>query len=158
MPNPSTKAQLAPWCDARLLYLRPFVRNMQNLPPRDEVDEVRQLDADCRRLAARFVPELALAPVPVTAGDIGVDCLVLYDNLLALREAARTKQPGHATGGRPRKWDDLWDLHNEMKAADPEVKDQNIVGAYRRRYPKREKATVKTLRDLRQRRQREQNH
>ena len=53
-------------------------------------------------------------------------------------------------GGRPTKWDDLWDIDGEMRADDPKVTDREIARAYNRRYPRREKATAKTLRNLRQ--------
>ena len=46
---------------------------------------------------------------------------------------------------------DLWRIFLEMKAADPDVTDREVINAYHGRHPERPRVTTTTLRNLRYR-------
>ena len=78
-----------------------------------------------------------------------------------------TEGVGRRRGGRPREWDALWRVVEEMKSTDPHATDEQIVAAYNQRYShgiskgKRKKAGKKNLQDLRYdrtKRKRTQDH
>jgi len=62
-------------------------------------------------------------------------------------------------GGRKPKWDDLLELDEEMKAADPSVSDQKVVNRYNRNngaaIASKKRATLKALQNARSYRKRE---
>ena len=77
------------------------------------------------------------------------------ESMVPPSDDAATKPAGTRSGGRKPMWDDLWDYACKMKEEDPKVLDKEIVRSYNKRYGapikagKREKATVKTLRNVR---------
>jgi len=76
-------------------------------------------------------------------------------------DTANTVQQKRNSGGRKKEWEKLWELMQEMKKADPTVSDAKIAAAYNKRYPRRRKATARTVRDVRYentKRKRKQKH
>jgi hypothetical protein len=49
-------------------------------------------------------------------------------------QAVSTQQPPRDTGGRPRKWDKLWQVIQEQDAKKPKPIDQGIAGTYNKQY------------------------
>lgn len=106
-----------------------------------------------------------LVPAPTGHFPTPTDPTPIDDAGLAEPQATpvaqgQSAEPHDATGrkkkgGRPPMWDDLWEMAQDMKAANPEVSDGEIAAKYNQRFgkqigqAKRKRATAEIIHQLR---------
>jgi hypothetical protein len=67
--------------------------------------------------------------------------------LWQLHHPIRISDDATSASNRRSKWRELYDMHDFMKEADPNCSNADVCAAYNKRYPNREPATLKVLRN-----------